>query len=498
MTPWTGGFVSEAAGIVVRSDPAGSLVPVRSLVGLALRINPRRAQLLVSTVLAKHVPTVPAVAVVAGELLGLLVAASLDDAPVDTTLHARFAGILESPDASGLAGLREAVGRRRSEHPAVVTIGYAETATGLGQLVAGVIGSPYLHSTRHVAASGAPSFGFEEEHSHASSHRLHPTRGAWLRDRGTVVLVDDEISTGTTVINTIRTLQGVRPQAAWVVAALVDLRSDTDRARFDALADELGTRITVVALGRGSVELPPDPVGRAAELIAGFAEPADAGTDADADADADAAADADADADAAADADVDGAAAELGDTMIVEPEVALPIRSARHGLVVPSPEPDLVAGIAASIRSHLGRPAERGSSAGTDVLVLGSEEFIALPLLVAEELDRVAGSVRVLFSTTTRSPIAPLDRADYAIASRIRFRSSDLTVDGPGDRFAYNLTRGGRRFDTIVLMPEPGSDIDRLLAPDGVVEALRRVTGHVVVALLPAGLPTPDEWILQP
>ncbi|MFB2556925.1 phosphoribosyltransferase domain-containing protein [Herbiconiux liangxiaofengii] len=482
MTPWTGGFVSEAAGIVVRSDPAGSLVPVRSLVGLALRINPRRAQLLVSTVLAKHVPTVPSVAVVAGELLGLLVAASLDGAPADTTLHARFAGVLESQDTSGLAGLREAVGRRRSEHPAVVTIGYAETATGLGQLVAGVIGSPYLHSTRHVAVSVAPSFGFEEEHSHASSHRLHPTRGAWLRDRGTVVLVDDEISTGTTVINTIRTLQGVRPQAAWVVAALVDLRSDTDRARFDALADELGTRITVVALGRGSVELPPDPVGRAAELIAGFAEPADAGTD----------------ADAAAAADVDGAAAELGDTVIVEPEVALPIRSARHGLVVPSPEPDLVAGIAASIRSHLGWPAERGSSAGTDVLVLGSEEFIALPLLVAEELDRLASSWRVLFSTTTRSPIAPLDRPDYAIASRIRFRSSDLTVDGPGDRFAYNLTRGGRRFDTIVLMPEPGSDIDRLLAPDGVVEALRRVTGHVVVALLPAGLPTPDEWILQP
>jgi hypothetical protein len=482
MTPWTGGFVSEAAGIVVRSHPAESLVPVQSLVGLALRINPRRAQLLVSTVLAKHVPTVPAVAVVAGELLGLLVAASLDCAPADTSPHTRFARLLEGQEESGLAQLRAVVGRRRSEHPAVVTIGYAETATGLGQLVAGAIGSPYLHSTRHVAVSGAPSFGFEEEHSHASSHRLLPSRGAWLHEGGTVVLVDDEISTGTTIVNTIRTLQGVRPQSSWVVAALVDLRSEADRSRFDALAAELGTRIDVVALGRGSVELPSDPVSRAAEVIAGFPDP---------DAAAEVAAD-DTDDDTADDS-------ELGDLVIVELPAESAIRSARYGLVEPSPDPALVARIAASVQSHLGRPSAQSPSDG--VLVLGSEEFIGLPLLVADDLDRRAvagtGTGRVLFSTTTRSPIAPLDRPDYAIASRIRFRSSDLTVDGFGDRFAYNLTRGGRRFATIVLMPEPGSDVGLLLAPDGVVLALRRVTDRVVVALLPAVLPNPDEWMLQ-
>ena len=88
---WTGGFVQEAVGISVQTDASRSLVPLEALVGLALRDNPKRAQLLVSTVLAKHVPTVPAVAVVAGELLGLLVAASLDCAPVDTSPHKRFA-----------------------------------------------------------------------------------------------------------------------------------------------------------------------------------------------------------------------------------------------------------------------------------------------------------------------------------------------------------------------------------------------------------------------
>jgi hypothetical protein len=218
-------------------------------------------------------------------------------------------------------------------------------------------------------------------------------------------------------------------------------------------------------------------------VIAGFPDP-DAATEVAAD---------DTDDDTADDS-------ELGDLVIVELPAESAIRSARYGLVEPSPDPALVARIAASVQPHLGGPSAQSPS--DDVLVLGSEEFIGLPLLVADDLDRRAvagtGTGRVLFSTTTRSPIAPLDRPDYAIASRIRFRSSDLTVDGFGDRFAYNLTRGGRRFATIVLMPEPGSDVGLLLAPDGVVQALRRVTDRVVVALLPAVLPNPDEWMLQP
>ena len=86
VTDWTGSFVSETVGIVVQTAAERSLVDVRHLVGLALRKNPKRAQLLVSTVLAKHVPTVPGLAVVAGELLGLRVAAMLGNHAVDVSL----------------------------------------------------------------------------------------------------------------------------------------------------------------------------------------------------------------------------------------------------------------------------------------------------------------------------------------------------------------------------------------------------------------------------
>ncbi|MDF2443564.1 MAG: hypothetical protein JWR01_1767, partial [Subtercola sp.] len=135
------------------------------------------------------------------------------------------------------------------------------------------------------------------------------------------------------------------------------------------------------------------------------------------------------------------------------------------------------------------------------ILVLGSEEFIALPLAVADRLDHAqaidqarpvahrSGTEKegrprtVRFSTTTRSPIAAIDRPDYAIASAITFQSHDLTGDGFGQRFAYNLTRGRQRFDAIVFLPEPGADRARMLAADGVAEALRSVSAQVFVVI---------------
>ena len=63
----------DALGVDVASDHSRSVLPVKALVGLALRRNPKRAHLLVSRVLAKHVPTEPGIATSAGQLLGLLV-----------------------------------------------------------------------------------------------------------------------------------------------------------------------------------------------------------------------------------------------------------------------------------------------------------------------------------------------------------------------------------------------------------------------------------------
>ena len=80
-------------------------------------------------------------------------------------------------------------------------------------------------------------------------------------------------------MNTIRELHAAAPKELYVVAALVDLRTNADRARFDALAAELGTRIRTVSLAQGSVELPADVLDRARRHLAAL--PDAAGPDAD-------------------------------------------------------------------------------------------------------------------------------------------------------------------------------------------------------------------------
>ena len=135
-------------------------------------------------------------------------------------------------------------------------IGYAETATGLGHCVAEALGADYLHSTRRAVDGMTPAGGFEEQHSHATGHLLLPEDPAMLSRPGVVVLVDDEFSTGATALNTIAELQRLHPRPRYVIAALVDLRTPTDRERTIDAAARLGTTVDVVSLASGAVSWP--------------------------------------------------------------------------------------------------------------------------------------------------------------------------------------------------------------------------------------------------
>ncbi|MEU4906479.1 phosphoribosyltransferase domain-containing protein [Streptomyces sp. NPDC022067] len=221
----------------------GELLGLRELLGLALRRNPKRAHLLVSNVLGKHVPQRPATVYGMGVRLGHRVRELLGD---------------------------EAAAR-------AVVLGYAETATGLGHSVAdGLALAPYLHSTRRPVPGVATVGGFEEEHSHATSHLLLPEDPGLLSSEGPLVLVDDEFSTGRTILNTIAALHRRFPRDHYVVVALVDMRSPEDRARLDAFAADLGARVDLVAAAAGAVHLPEDVLERGASLVAEYES--DAGT----------------------------------------------------------------------------------------------------------------------------------------------------------------------------------------------------------------------------
>ena len=457
MSKWTGSWVQQQLGVQLRGSGDG--VQVAELVGLALRRNPRRAHLLVSRVLGKHVPTDPRLVRAAGLLLGGLVAGDLGETVAPHFSAGLRAALAEEPGAA--RALRDRALEAVVRMPDACVLGYAETATGLGHVVAEALDAElYLHSTRRNPA-GAWQFGeFAEEHSHATAHRILPLHESMLNGDGPLVLVDDELSTGRTVRNTIALMHRIAPHPRYVVAALIDLRSAEDDAVLRALAVELGVVITVVALARGQVELPLDAQQRAAQLVAEH----DAARQ-----------------ETAAQRGVASVHAEKSGVRRVSLEWPAGVPDGgRHG-VLRAHRSQLEAALpamGAQLAAALTVPD------GGSVLVLGTEELMHAPLRLAEALaDQLdARGIRVRSSTTTRSPVLAVDDSGYAIRDGITFDAHDHPVDGPGPRYAYNVAGG---FDVVIVVVDDLADTPAI---DGLLAA---PFAPVLLAVLPSAGPLP-------
>ncbi|MDX3797871.1 phosphoribosyltransferase [Streptomyces sp. AK04-3B] len=452
---WSGTWVAERLGLELVGDDA-----LPQMLGLALRRNPKRAHLLVSHVLGKHVPQSPAVVHGHGLALGRRV--------------------------------RELLGPE--EAAKAVVLGYAETATGLGHCVADGVGvAAYLHSTRRPVPGVATAGGFEESHSHATSHLLLPEDPTLLVGDGPLVLVDDEFSTGNTVLNTIRDLHGRYPRERYVVVALVDMRSAADAGRLDDFAREIGARVDLVAAASGAVRLPEGVLEKGQALVARHEAEAAANGERSAAGSSGPVAQFPAPLEDDARRDTQGAHPADDRTGQTSPRGSatrvdlhwprgLP-DGGRHGFT-----PAHRDRLEAALPAMTARLAEAIPGDARSVLVLGFEELMYTPLRLARELaEAVPAEVR--YSTTTRSPVLAVDDPGYAIRSRIVFPAHDEPADGPGERYAYNVAGGG--FDAVVAVVDSVADTPSLHAPDGLLSRLAAHTPHVVLAVVPSYVPEP-------
>lgn len=399
------GWLAEQLGVRVTGDPA-----LPGLVPLALRRNARRAHLLVSTVLGKHIPADPRVVHGTGIELGQRVSKVLD-------------------------------GR------SALVLGFAETATGLGHCVAEALEAEYLHSTRRVVPGVEPVAGFEEEHSHATTHRLLPADPQLLQRGEALVLVDDELSTGRTALNTIAALHSHTPRRHYVLAALVDLRSPSDRAELDRFAAGLGAQLDVVSLASGEVTLPDDFMDAAARAIATVPAAAEH-------------------------------SATAGEVVSYAPVWPSHVReSGRHGFGPADVRAAHEA--AAAVADHV------AARCGPAVLVLGTEELMYAPILIACRLAEHGLDVRL--SSTTRSPVVAIDEPGYPIRTALSFASHDPAQDGPGPRFAYNVVGTGC---DVVLVVDAEANTPEL--HDGLLAQLAAGSPRVHLVVLPSHRPLPE------
>lgn len=206
----------------LRVETRDERMALDELCGFGSRNNPKRGFLFVSKVLGKHWPSCP-------ERMH--------------RVHATLAGLI----ATGL--------------DTTLFVGMAETATGLAHGVfeeylkrvpPGTAG--FVQTTRY-RLDGGQAIAFDEPHSHAVKQLLYVPEDAGTQavfsGCRTVVLVDDEVSTGTTLRNLVIALHARTPTIHRViVVCLTDFSEGKAQSAIAALPGISDVQIVSLASGR--------------------------------------------------------------------------------------------------------------------------------------------------------------------------------------------------------------------------------------------------------
>ncbi|MEK5405243.1 phosphoribosyltransferase family protein [Paenibacillus sp. FSL W8-0439] len=415
---------------------------------MAARVNKKRSFLFVSKVLGKHIPVNPYTSLLSGAALAILLYKELvpqSGQQMDKLIGEAVRGLLDPNYA------KEAYQKLMDERLAfsfpepIKFVGFAETATALGHSMYRLFdgGATYIHTTREDIPGLRPIIRFEEEHSHAVDHRCYALNEDAFAGDGPIVLVDDEITTGKTTLNIIRDIQEHFPRKQYVIASLLDWRTDSDERAFADLEAELDIRIKPLSLLKGKIEIQGTPILDHAEYAGqtGNVEHAATST-AEVNKDFSGTIDRCFEEDASAFERISHTSISTDGYANTAPYLKY---TGRFGLQS-ADNPALDAEIAYT--------AERLNQlrSGQRTLVMGTGEFMYIPMRIAAELGP-----NVYYQSTTRSPVYPHREEGYGVASGVTYPSPE---DSTVRNFIYNVEPG--QYDEIFVLLERESDPERM------------------------------------
>lgn len=132
--------------------------------------------------------------------------------------------------------LYKAIAEKCDTKERVLIIGFAETATALSMkvMIDAVDGQKinpvyYIQTTRETIATTKEPIHFEEEHSHATSQTLYWDTSVKF---DTVVMIDDEITTGNTIINLVRQIKKFKPNTRFIAASILNWQNKACQQKF--------------------------------------------------------------------------------------------------------------------------------------------------------------------------------------------------------------------------------------------------------------------------
>lgn len=323
--------------------------------------NSKRAYLLVNPLQGKHIPTSPAAALEVMKTLGEKISA---------------------------------------KYPAAkLVIGFAETATAIGAMVAASLPEDciYIQTTRENFSGNF--IGFLEEHSHAPQQKLFAEKlNAWLESTPAVIFVDDEISTGKTLRNMIRQLKNDFPilNEKILVAASIINRLNADNENLFAL-EKISCEY-LVKLGEENFD------------VSNF---------------------------------------ETAAPQILHPAEIAPDKISFQKIdFLLNPRFGVNIHAYTKILNQIGENISANIKSGGDILILGTEESMLPALICGKILE--AGGAKVFTHSTTRSPIGVSSQKNYPIVEGYQLKSF---YDVDRATYIYNL----KFYDLILVISDAES-----------------------------------------
>lgn len=224
-------------------------IDIDDLISIGHRINnSKRNFLFISKVLGKHLEVSPDMC----RVIGFLLASTILNRSDETSIFIKY--IKNQKDYE--IKVKDAMKLTFRTNEKVAILGFAETATGLGMAVASAIeNSYYLTTTREDIKDIAPLFNFEEEHSHATTHKCFPEESNRLKEVDRIILVDDEITTGKSMLNIIRELIKTTGIKKYTVLSILDWRNLEYKNLYEEFKSENNIEIKVSSLISGDIEV---------------------------------------------------------------------------------------------------------------------------------------------------------------------------------------------------------------------------------------------------
>lgn len=345
----------------------------KDILRLAKRINnSKRSYLLVNPLQAKHIPVSPSDALQMMTSLGELVSERYGDARL--------------------------------------VIGFAETATAIGAVVAKSISDEctFIHTTREKAVGANNYVFFTEEHSHATEQKIvADDLDSFFTATDTIVLVDDEFSTGKTLVNMVDQLRDKYPaicEKKIVAASIINRLSEDNLRRWAAAGIE-----SVCLLKLDNLDYTPSVEPISVKEAATITE--------------------------------DYKSSDALASIIIQD----------------LPDPRLGVNISyyyETCTSKVELLSQNCNLQGKDVLILGTEECMLPALLIGKAIEDQKIVHSIMCHATTRSPIGISNIPDYPIQSGYCIHS---LYDLMRSTFIYNL----RPYDTVLIVSDTKAPFHR-------------------------------------